>query len=272
MAKVLIGGPIHFYKIYSMSNYLSHIRAMQIYSKHEIDVLLSDNSPDMHFIEHIHKEIDPEVEILWLKNAPFGSPNSVHLRLVECRNMLRQRAIDGNYDYFLSLECDVYAPKNTVDVMISDLPNNNSVISGLYYKRFFKDEFTSGRTPNLSNGVGVLGLTLIPRNIFSKITFRHPGKKLGAFDDAYFYQDLDRDGYSHYITPNVVAKHDRRCGPEYAILQETGISKAELINKHMSRRAKRSRKAKRKPSGAVKLIQQYLDELKDLPNAKEAPE
>jgi len=246
--KILIGCPIHFYKAYAMERFVKYIDNMRECSIHESDVLLCDNTPpypngdSTKMVDYVD-ELAPHWEVDFLKDPPSGGKWDIHNRIKDSRNIIRQRVIDGKYDYFFSVECDVYPPKETMDVLISKFKNDNMVVSGLYYRGFFQgyNKKSLEKRPR-----GVLGLTVIPRQVLEKVKFRFPEETLRGFDDAYFYHDLEDLKIPHFVWTGIKAEHWQQNGPGYAMSMETGLSmKQQRKRTPARRRLARNGQAKR---------------------------
>lgn len=217
--KVLVGCPTSFYKEYCLKEYAESVRAMDYPN---FDVLLIDNSKDKGvYIKKIKKLGLEVIEGPWFENA--------RERIVACRNMLKQKAIEGGYDYLFSLEQDVLPPADALRKLVEA---NKKVISAVYFARNVVDNGSVRLIPLLyrlcdektltmvsldeedlwdnSRVMKVvsagLGCVLIHKDVLKKVDFRYD-KKSEAFDDRWFFIDLHKLGIEVHADTRVKCKH-----------------------------------------------------------------
>ena len=126
MEKVLIGSPVSDRHAYCIERYLACLDEID----YPADVLLVDNSKNMDFFNELSK-----IKLKTKKFQVIRTANDIEsakMRLVECRNILREEVIKG-YDWFLNLEQDVIPP---ADVLKKLLSHNKKAISAIYYNIF----------------------------------------------------------------------------------------------------------------------------------------
>lgn len=215
-SKVLLGCPTSFHKEYCLKEYAEVITSL---SYDNYDILLADNSPSGDYSEKIKS-----YGINIIKGQYFESARD---RIVASRNLLRQHAIDNNYDYFFSLEQDVIPPKDIIERLLT---HNKKVLTGVYFAHnVFKDKklliplvYTS-----IEDGKGLpsmrplndaellsnrlikvvscgLGCVLIHRNILRQIEFRY---EENTFDDRWFCIDLYNKKIEIYCDTSIKCKH-----------------------------------------------------------------
>tara|TARA_Y100000310_G_C20654610_1_gene801337 strand:- start:82 stop:780 length:699 start_codon:yes stop_codon:yes gene_type:complete len=223
--KILIGCPTCSLYDYCLEEYSSVVKKL------EGDVLLVDNSEKEGYEERI-KEVGLEVI-----KSPYKE--FARERVVDGRNLLREKVLDEGYDYFLSLEQDVIPPK---DVISKLLGHNVKVVSGLYSTprvmirrdslgRRFKvkedvplamvagepgkvrwmmpEEVKKERLVGVG-GVG-LGCILIHRDVLEGVKFRYSRDNL-AFDDMWFCKDVRDNGWKVYLDTGVKCDHKTNRG------------------------------------------------------------
>lgn len=117
---VLVGAPVSDYHEYCTEDY---IKAIKNLAYKNYDILLADNSRTKDFSEKLKSMGIEVVRAAWEHKDP-------RKRIVACRNLLRERALQGGYDYLFSLEQDVIPPS---DVLERLLRHGKPVISGVYY-------------------------------------------------------------------------------------------------------------------------------------------
>lgn len=214
--KVLVGCPVSDYHEYCTDEYIKSVKSL---SYGNYDVLLVDNSKDEGFFNSIKGKV-PAVRI--------GHSPSAYDRVIDSRNVLRQRALEGGYDYFLSLEQDVIPPKDVIERLLS---YKKDIITGIY----FKEDLYEGqgepvalvwvmhpKDPNKvvpvkksviegNNLIKVdfcgMGCILIHRSVLEKIRFRYDLSNCKATDDIFFGMDAKKEGFSIYADTAVKCRH-----------------------------------------------------------------
>jgi len=229
MVKVLIGCPTYEKYDYCVDEWLDAVKSIiEFSSENEVNAeyLLVDNSKDNKFFEKLE-----ENGINAIKSKHYSN---VKDRIVSSRNILREKVLKENYDYFFSLEQDVIPEK---DILMKLLSHKKKIVSAYYGKQqelavqdketneikkvkielpivWLKEERGVRRAfPQevLNRGlikVEALGIgcMLIAREVFEKIRFRHePEKK--AYDDMFFCLDAKKLGYGCFLDSDIEVKH-----------------------------------------------------------------
>ena len=122
--KILIGCPTSERYEYCVDLWIKRVEEIISYSKNiKVDYLLVDNSDKIDFFNSL---VDKGINIV---KAPYF--NHIKERIVNSRNILREKAINEGYDYFFSLEQDIIPGK---DILMKLLNHNKKIISGYYSK------------------------------------------------------------------------------------------------------------------------------------------
>ena len=219
--KILIGCPTADAKAYCLDRYAEGLKSLTYPDK---DILLVDNSGTNDYFNRI-KALGLPVE----KDSPKAK---VHDSIVHSRNMIREKFLKGNYDYFLSLEQDVIPPKDIIERLLASKKN---VITGVYYTfyRFFgvpklrpliwkdvegqpdKMQFMNtecraalnSKEPVLKSIKACgLGCLLIHKSVLEKIQFRVP-ENYSTFDDFMFCEDVRKLGEEVWADLSVQCDH-----------------------------------------------------------------
>ena len=208
--KVLLGGPVSDHHDYCFEEF---VKAVKELTYPNLNIFFVDNSKTEDFYKKISKHF-PTVRIPYNEN--------VKVRLVESRNLAREKVLKEGYEYLFCLDQDVIPPKDVIERLIN---YNKDIVSGVYfvyndenvlvpliYKKVKKDEvrnltFEEIKEPNLItvDACG-LGCVLISRKVLEKISFRYdPSKE--AFDDMWFSLDAVKNGFKIYCDTSVKCKH-----------------------------------------------------------------
>lgn len=215
--RILVGCPTSFHKEYALIQYTEAIKKFT-YKNH--DVLLVDNSPNENYLSRIRS-----LELPVISGPYFESARD---RIVASRNILRQKAIDDGYDYFLSLEQDVIPPSDILERLTR---HNKKVISAVYFANnvipgetlskliplvyILEDEKTLSMRPLnedelwKKNGLmrvvsAGLGCVLIHRDVLKEVKFRYD---LNSFDDRWFFLDLYNKEIPVYADTSIKCRH-----------------------------------------------------------------
>ncbi|MFH0752658.1 MAG: glycosyltransferase, partial [archaeon] len=202
--KVLVGCPISDYHEYCTEEFIESINNL---TYDNYDVLLIDNSKEDRF----YNSIKDKVKVIRSEYSP-----NVYERLINNRNLLRQKVLNGGYDYFFSLEQDVIPPKNVIERL---LKYNKKIITGIYFlpklkgdesklvaviwalhpsdptkKVDIREDIVLGKHL-LKIDVCGLGCVLIHRSVLEKIKFRYNLNEGDGVDDVFFCKDAREAGF-----------------------------------------------------------------------------
>lgn len=212
--KVLVGTPTTFKKAYILEKYAARIKELDY---ENYDILLVDNSPTDEYSTRL-----AELGLPFVRSPCSENPYD---RLITARNVLRQAAISGGYDYLLSLESDVIPPKDIIKRLLS---HNKEYVTTLMWthsptpagtkpiivvRREWSDQpgkFYDLRPEEIASAPLItisrshLGCTLISANLLRQITFRHDGWQ---YDDYLLCDDLRHLGTTLYCDTTIKIDH-----------------------------------------------------------------
>jgi len=214
MPRVLVGCPTYDGKRYCLSQYTTCVKAFDYPA---YDILLVDNSATDAYMTEIEAK-----GLSVVKGPRLATPKET---IVASRNILRERAIHGGYDYFLSLEQDVVAPPDTITRLVAQkkeyvttIVMNTKTINGkkIVYpmvcvplegssdrvRPLKMTEIQSGTLLEISSAH--LSCTLISTGLLKKHQFRHTEK---AFDDVIFCNDARASGTTLYCDTTLKILH-----------------------------------------------------------------
>lgn len=214
--KVLVGGLVSDYHEYCINEFIKSVKTLQY---NNYDLLLIDNSKDERFFNSIKDKVPV------IKGKHF---KSVHERLAHNRNLLRQKALDGGYDYLLNLDQDVMPPRDIITTM---LKHNKKIITGVYFNPWerngekkllatiwvcardnpkklvpVKQDIVAGNNLIKIDSCGS-GCLMIHRNVLEIIKFRYNLSEGEGVDDVFFCQDAKKEGFSIYADTSIKCKH-----------------------------------------------------------------
>ncbi len=223
--RVLVGCPTYEGMSYCLKQYIEAIKNL---SFDGYDVLLVDNSNNDTYYK---KLLSKGVKVLRI--MPLEDHRET---IVKARNVIKEFVINGNYDYFLSLEQDVIPPKDVIEKL---LRHNKKIVSGVYYKYkeinnnkvfypilmvavdengkrietndpdclirdMYREEIEEDKLMKVE-GCG-LGCVLIHKEVLEKLSFRvEEGKE--AYDDMFFSIDTKKNGFEIFADTSVKCKH-----------------------------------------------------------------
>lgn len=222
--RVLVGCPTFEGYQYCLKAYANRVKNL---SYGFYDVLLVDNSKGQDYSRKIQQS--------GLKVSKAEYVQNVYERIVASRNIIRQKALEGNYDFFLSLEQDVIPPLDVIERLIR---HQKDVVSGVYYKIYEVDvkdkQGTISRKKTIlplifkpsedSHKMHVcyphevqgnkffkiracgLGCVLISRKVLEQVAFRYDPDK-NTFDDFLFCTDAIEKGFELYADTSVKCEH-----------------------------------------------------------------
>ena len=217
LPKILVGCPTHEVKSYCLGLYAKAVKSL---TYKNFDIALVDNSPTEDYAKRINSFGLKVIKGLYFDTAAE--------RIITSRNILRDYALQNNYDYLLSLEQDNLPPPDVIERLLA---HNKKIIAGVYFNlqknlngevvplamlwtsiegntKFHLPEELIFDKPGLYKVAGcALGCTLIARDVLEKIEFRH-GKTLEeGWDDVFFSKDAAALGYEIFADTSVFCQH-----------------------------------------------------------------
>ena len=207
--KILVGCPTSDYKEYCLEEYSKAVKSL---TYKNYDILLVDNSKNENYIKKIRSFNLPVIKGPYFPGAKK--------RIIKSRNLLREKAIEGKYDYFLSLEQDIIPPKDIIERL---LKAKKDIISAVYFMPrdlelvpmiAIKEGESYGYIPfnyvdKSKEIIRVdytgLGSLLISRKVIEKIEFKTDAKP--GFDDWWFCKDAKKNNFKIYADTSIKCKH-----------------------------------------------------------------
>lgn len=227
--KILIACPTSASKNYCLEDWLRNLNSIRWGG--ECHVLLVDNTNDMGVnADHLREQLAVYVhtksfEVIW--DDPNGK-DSLNTVLASGHEKCRQYAVQGDYDYLLHLESDVFPDADVLEKLVFF---RKRVVNGLYYRdegkfrkpmvqrsymksirtvgtlNFLHDEdlgFVDGTLKKVPHAG--LGCCLIHKSVFGKVPFRHESGN-AASPDTFFAMDCHMNGISIYLDTSSVCDH-----------------------------------------------------------------
>ena len=221
--KVLVGSPVSDLYDYCFEDFLKS-RTSLTYKNY--DLFFIDNSKTEEFSRKLKQHKLPFSKIDYLENA--------RERMVVSRNLLRKKALEEGYDYFLNLDQDIIPP---IDIIEKMLKNNKKIQTGVYfvYNNQYSSEQTRYLIPTLwvsdnsdkkIDGASIRlmhpketeqdklvkviscgsGCLFIHREILEKIEFRYD-PFFPYFDDNWFCRDVFYNDFEIFADLSIKCKH-----------------------------------------------------------------
>jgi hypothetical protein len=151
--KVLIGTPIHESMDYTINRWLESLAKL---SSNDGEVLLVDSSPSSEYIERIRYKLPKEQNITTV-HIDVQTQN-LDERLAFSHEAIRQKVLDGGFDWYFSWEQNLVIPQHSLDKMLEY--SNFSVIH---------HNHPSVNDPDISGDS--LGISLINRSVLQEFGF-----------------------------------------------------------------------------------------------------
>lgn len=223
MVKILVGCPTADPYRYCTQEWIDAVKAL---SYKGIDILLVDNSSSKDYFNEFSKKV-PMLKTERMEN--------LRELIARDRNLIREKVLKENYDYFLSLEIDVIPPLNVIEKLLS---HNKEIVSGVYYKDYDVNITRAGKLVRkaktilpllwkaidkenvaqlttkevedsklLEVAIAGLGCLLIHRSVLEKVNFRVDLKESSACDDVWFCHDALKNNFKIYADTSIKCRH-----------------------------------------------------------------
>ena len=225
LPKVLIFTPTYSGKDYCLDEFLENCQRFSYTNKEHIII---DNTEDEgQYFERLKTKCEP----LGIKVFRVTRGGNSREALARAQNFARKYFLEGDYDYLLSLESDIFPGYNIIDVLVL---HGLDVVTGLYLIgdtekmtarpciTVFRENKKTGTmgtrllepeeySDYLNKGVkevcaGGMGICLMYREVLEKVKFTYiPGLK--KHSDVYFFNDARKAGYAVCVDTNLVCAH-----------------------------------------------------------------
>lgn len=216
--KILVGAPV--FDGIPIDEWLDLIRNL---SYPNYDIFLVDNSLNEDFSKYIKEK---GIDCLWIGTTGIQTED-----MKIGRNFIRKKVLEGGYDYYMSIEQDVFPPKDVIERL---LKNDKDIVGFPYYIRFAEDykplcvmtekfvQSEHGFIPEFLpaeeiinqfrkvHAIG-LGCVLIKRKVLEEIEFKifqsHGFSYL--MDDMWFYIQCRAKGFEVWVDGSEIVRHDQ---------------------------------------------------------------
>jgi len=212
LPKVLIGIPTYFGKDYCLDEFLASLQKIDYANK---DVLFVDNSDD-----------PAHAEVLRAKGffVEYCKAVGFYEKIVASRNVIRQRGIEGKYDFVFFLDSDVFVPSDVLNKLVL---HNVSVVSGVCFTIWYADgvprvrpvifKENTDKTMVIMNDevkkerlyeIKACGgaCVLVRRDVLEKVLFSVPEDQKTS-EDILFCLNARKQGFSIFADTSVQCKH-----------------------------------------------------------------
>ena len=219
--KVLVACPTNRCKGYILERFVDRVKNLD-YPNY--DILLVDNSKGNSYYNKIKKLGVPVIKSKYYEDSMT--------RMIESRNIIRDKVLNEGYDYFFSLEQDVIPRPDVLKILVSHKKN---VVAGWYYinhpvpenpyvfsRMCCAKEWTmvnmkfmhvapTGQvmTENrlMKSSLISLGVCLISRKVLEQIKFKHYYGFPNHHDDTWFCFDCEKKGFKMYTDTDLLVPH-----------------------------------------------------------------
>jgi len=213
--KVLVAFATYDGYQYCINQFIDCISRLQ-YDRHTI--LCVDNSEKEQFAQYLRAKGIPTMRlIIDRKNT---APRDI---ILESRKRIRSHFLENDYDYLLSLDCDVMVPPNIITQLLA---HHKDIVTGLYLfnpKINGKDEIhplvfvpyddeqaklltVSDALPNrlIEIAVSGWGCVLVKRAVLEQVNLR---RLPATTEDVFFYIDAQKKGFRAYTDTSLKCFH-----------------------------------------------------------------
>lgn len=225
--KVLLACPTSQHKTYCQSDWVANVKNL---TYPNLEILIVDNSRDSKNAIEL-KRLFEGCKHKWqvINSEP---KETVCDTLVDCCNKIRQYVLKEKFDYWFSLESDLFPPVNIIEYLLAFqkplvcatyftfggdstlLLNHEMLRIGKFpyvqiktmLNTFINDVKDKGvLKPTLQAGMGCL---MVKANVLRKVMFRYDANEFKAgYHDYFFLMDLYRLGYTVYSDFSVIIEH-----------------------------------------------------------------
>ena len=223
LPKVLVFTVTYDGKDYCLDKFLEGLKSLNYPNYKHIFI---DNSEDDSYSKKLSSMGYDVVHVDRAENTRAG--------IAKSQNVARRMAIDGDYDYMMSLESDILPPKDCIQRLVS---HGKDVVTGLYH---IGDLAKGQRVPCITlkswnetlgaygtrllaadewakyiyNGLqrveaGGFGCCMIHNSVFKEIGFYYFDEHQGH-SDIFFFNDCFRRKIAVYVDTNIVCEHDNQ--------------------------------------------------------------
>ena len=224
MPKILVGCPTADLKEYCLEQYVQRLKEL---TYKDFDILLVDNSKT--------EDYSKKIQSLGINCIKGEYHNSVPERVIKSRNILRNYALEHDYDYLLSLEQDVLPPKDVIEqlldvhqdivsgitphLLVKATTAQEIALIGIHDKNhpgsytFFDYKNTLQYKGILPVNYCALGCVLLSRKVLEKIQFRYEQVEPSIndlnvkWDDMCLCEDAEKEGFTIYANVGVKCEH-----------------------------------------------------------------
>ncbi len=216
--RILLFCPVSNHKDYILWHWIDYIKK---FTYKNLEILLIDNSDNKIYAQRIQAAGIDCINV-------YAPQIAIREKMFACYKLFRQYFLENKFDYWLSLECDIFPPINVIEHLLAlksrviGLPyftfsdSKDQMLFtdfeiGFYenekqrFQTFFKEfaSFNGSVFRQVNTGLGCL---LVHRSIIKKIPFRHdPDQEI--FQDTVFHNDMFNAGIPAYIDTSVICRH-----------------------------------------------------------------
>ena len=218
MKKVFLTCPINIVKAYCLDDYFNSLRKL---TYHSIQYYFVDNSKDENFHRELMCQYGFEIDWCNPKNRSSQWYMTASLR------MCRQKFLESDCDMMFIRECDIFTPKDIIEILIA---HDKTVTSACYFigakenshliqtelERTFgsygfsyphwKKQFINYKGQLQQTDMTGMGCLLIDRSVIEEIDFRVSTKSTSHADTLFQY-DLFDAGINTYQDRSTIVKH-----------------------------------------------------------------
>lgn len=224
--KVLIGTPTGELKDYAFDRFMENVSQ---FTYQNADFHIVDNSESRDYLERIKRDYGHMVTCERVSPQQYKSFKHA---LAKSHDRLREKALQGGYDYLFHLESDIFPPADVIERLLS---HKKPIVGGLYHiEHGAESKLMIQKVENFGNkhretynldltdlsfadgslkpvfSCG-LGCAMIDVRVFEKLKdgFRFEGDG-SVHPDSIFYGDVHHAGIRVYADTSIYCEHENK--------------------------------------------------------------
>jgi len=199
--KILIGFPTSSAKDYCFEDFVKQITS---FTYPLYDIFVVDNSKDKNHIKEFHKR--------GIKAVHEPINGDFREELARHQNIIREYFLNGDYDYLMMIESDVFTGECILEKLVSYAVRSEKILERSHgYDIMGQGVLPLNQLlvdPDAKITATGIGCTLFRREALELVYFRVDlDLNKRAFSDTFIYTDMQKLGFKILIDSNIICEH-----------------------------------------------------------------